>query len=175
MFSISSLCFLLITDFLSNPISSSSMVEPIEIDKSQNEVLIGDVFFTTSSETPEEVGMSSVLLENEGKTYMNSFCFGYRPSQKFDNYYLAYMLRSPNVRKKIVFLAQGISRYNISKNKVMEIEIPIPSYDEQREIGLYFRHLDNLITLHEHKLDKIKKQKETLMQLLLTGIVRVDI
>ena len=85
------------------------------------------------------------------------------------------MLRSPNVRKKIVFLAQGISRYNISKNKVMEIEIPIPSYDEQREIGLYFRHLDNLITLHEHKLDKIKKQKETLMQLLLTGIVRVDI
>ena len=167
--------FITYMNVFSNPISSSSMVEPIEIDESQNEVWIGDVFFTTSSETPEEVGMSSVLLENEGKTYLNSFCFGYRPSQKFDNYYLAYMLRSPNVRKKIVFLAQGISRYNISKNKVMEIEIPIPSYDEQREIGLYFRHLDNLITLHEHKLDKIKKQKETLMQLLLTGIVRVDI
>lgn len=125
------------------------MVEPIEIDESQNEVRIGDVFFTTSSETPEEVGMSSVLLENKGKTYLNSFCFGYRPTQKFDNYYLAYMLRSSNVRKRIVFLAQGISRYNISKNKMMEIEIPIPSYDEQREIGLYFKHLDNLITLHQ--------------------------
>lgn len=95
--------FITYMNVFSNPISSSSMVEPIEIDESQNEVWIGDVFFTTSSETPEEVGMSSVLLENEGKTYLNSFCFGYRPSQKFDNYYLAYMLRSPNVRKKIVF------------------------------------------------------------------------
>lgn len=143
--------FITYMNVFSNPIASSSMVEPIEIDESQNEVRIGDVFFTTSSETPEEVGMSSVLLENKGKTYLNSFCFGYRPTQKFDNYYLAYMLRSSNVRKRIVFLAQGISRYNISKNKMMEIEIPIPSYDEQREIGLYFKHLDNLITLHQRE------------------------
>ena len=63
------------------------------------------------------------------------------------------MLRSNEVRKKIVFLAQGISRYNISKNKMMEIEIPVPCLEEQQQIGSYFRNLDNLITLHQRVLD----------------------
>lgn len=62
---------------------------------------------------------------------------------------MAYMLRSEAVRKKITFLAQGISRYNISKNGVMEIEVPIPSLDEQERLGRYFKDLDNLITLHQ--------------------------
>ena len=135
----------------SNAISDSEMVEPIEIDTKQNEVKKGDVFFTTSSETPEEVGMSSVLLEDCENTYLNSFCFGYRPIEKFDNRYLAFMLRSSEMRKKITFLAQGISRYNISKNRMMEIEIPIPSLSEQQKIGSYFQSLDNLITLHQRK------------------------
>ena len=141
-------------------ISSSKMVEPIEIDNKQNVVKAGDVFFTTSSETPEEVGMSSVMLENWPNTYLNSFCFGYRPIEIFDNYYLAYMLRSDSVRENIVFLAQGISRYNISKNRVMEIEVPIPQMEEQRLLGNYFRKLDNLITLHQRKLNKLQDLKK---------------
>ncbi|WP_373845572.1 restriction endonuclease subunit S, partial [Clostridium sp.] len=59
-----------------NPISNPEMIEKVEIDKSQNQVVYGDVFFTTSSETPEEVGMSSIWLSNEKNTYLNSFCFG---------------------------------------------------------------------------------------------------
>ena len=98
--------------------------------------------------------MSSVMLENRPNTYLNSFCFGYRPIEKFDNYYLAYMLRSDSVRENIVFLAQGISRYNISKKKVMEIEVPIPQMAEQRLLGDFFRNLDNLITLHQRKQNK---------------------
>ena len=136
----------------SNPISNPEMTEPIEIDLKQNEVEVGDVFFTTSSETAKEVGMSSVLLEKRGKTYLNSFCFGFRPSKKIDSYYLAYMLRSESAREKIILLAQGISRYNISKNKVMEIAVSLPSLDEQKLIGQYFRQLDHLITLHQRKL-----------------------
>jgi restriction endonuclease S subunit len=49
------------------------------------------------------------------------------------------------------FLAQGISRYNISKNKMMDIEIPVPTMSEQQQVGGYFRNLDNLITLHQRK------------------------
>ena len=44
----------------------------------QNKVKYGDIFFTTSSETPEEIGMSSVLLNEMEEVYLNSFCFGYR-------------------------------------------------------------------------------------------------
>ena len=143
--------FVTYMNVFSNPISNPEMTEPIEIDPKQNEVEVGDVLFTTSSETPEEVGMSSVLLEKRGKTYLNSFCFGFRPSEKIDSYYLAYMLRSESAREKIILLAQGISRYNISKNKVMEIAVSLPSLDEQKLIGQYFRKLDNLITLHQRQ------------------------
>jgi len=143
--------FVTYMNVFSNPISNPEMTEPIEIDPKQNEVEVGDVFFTTSSETPEEVGVSSVLLEKRGKTYLNSFCFGFRPSEKIDSYYLAYMLRSESAREKIILLAQGISRYNISKNKVMEIAVSLPSLDEQKLIGQYFRQLDNLITLHQRQ------------------------
>ena len=143
--------FVTYMNVFSNPISNPEMTEPIEIDPKQNEVEVGDVFFTTSSETPEEVGMSSILLEKRGKTYLNSFCFGFRPSEKIDSYYLAYMLRSESAREKIILLAQGISRYNISKNKVMEIAVSLPSLDEQKLIGQYFRQLDNLITLHQRE------------------------
>ena len=86
----------------SNPVADPAMVEPIEIDSKQRQVEVGDVFFTTSSETPDEVGMSSVLLEKHGPTYLNSFCFGYRPTEIFDPYYLAYMLRSEAVRKRSI-------------------------------------------------------------------------
>lgn len=135
----------------SNSVASHEMTEPVEIDERQNKVFAGDVLFTTSSETPEEVGMSSVWLENSDNTYLNSFCFGYRPNISFDPYYLAYMLRSSSMRKKITFLAQGISRYNISKNKMMDFEIPVPTMSEQQLVGGYFRNLDNLITLHLRK------------------------
>jgi len=166
--------FVTYMNVFSNPISNPEMTEPIEIDPKQNEVEVGDVFFTTSSETPEEVGMSSILLEKRGKTYLNSFCFGFRPSEKIDSYYLAYMLRSESTRAKIILLAQGISRYNISKNKVMEIAVSLPSLDEQKMIGQYFSQLDNLITLHQRELAEVGKYKEALMQLLLTGLVRVN-
>ena len=114
----------------SNPIANPNMIENVEVDSRQREVEVGDVFFTTSSETPEEVGMSSVLKKKIGITYLNSFCFGFRPSVKFDLDYLAFMLRSESVRKQIKLLAQGISRFNIAKTKMMYIDIQVPKIDE---------------------------------------------
>ena len=156
--------FVTYMNVFSNPVGSPDMTEKVEIDGTQNEVRLGDVLFTTSSETPEEVGMSSVWLENTENTYLNSFCFGYRPTVDFNPYYLAYMLRSSSMRKKITFLAQGISRYNISKNKMMDIEIPIPSVVEQTQIGEYFHNLDRLITLHQRKYEKLHNIKKSMLE-----------
>src|SRR5699024_10405383 len=76
----------------SNSISDPNMRENVEIDTKQQEVKKGDVFFTTSSETPEEVGMSSVWLSDAPHIYLNSFCFGFRPTVNiFHPYYLAYL------------------------------------------------------------------------------------
>lgn len=134
---------------LQNPVGSITQLDNIEIDEKQNAVKQGDVFFTTSSETPDEVGMSSVWKYDIPNIYLNSFTFGYRPNQEFDLDYLAYMLRSDSVRQKIKLLAQGISRFNISKTKMMEISIPIASDKEQTEIGKLFANVEALLSLHQ--------------------------
>ena len=64
-------------------------------------------------------------------------------------------------------------RFSIRDNVFFQMPIPIPDIDEQRKIGELLTCLDNLITLHQRKLEEMKKQKKALMQLLLTGIVRV--
>ncbi|WP_316399428.1 restriction endonuclease subunit S [Enterococcus faecium] len=148
-----------------NPKATLEQLENVEIDPRQNEVKKGDVFFTTSSETPEEVGMSSVWTHDINNIYLNSFTFAYRPTIKFDLDYLAFMLRSQSVRKKIIYLAQGISRYNISKTKMMDISVPIPvNFEEQQKIGNFFKQLDDTITLHQRKLDLLKETKKGFLQ-----------
>ena len=103
-------------------------------------------------------------LGNADNIYLNSFCFGYRPTIEFDKYYLAFMLRSAPIRKKFQLLAQGISRYNISKNKVMEMSIPVPSIEEQELLGAFFNNLNQTIALHQRKLDLLKEQKKGFLQ-----------
>lgn len=147
-----------------NTVSDITMTDKVEVDTTQNEVKYGDVLFTTSSETPEEVGMSSVWLGHMPNIYLNSFCFGFRPNQKIDPYFLGYSLRAPYMRDKIKILAQGISRYNISKNKVMELEISLPNNEEQRLLGNFLRNIDLSITLHQRKLEHLQLQKKSLLQ-----------
>lgn len=156
--------FITYMNVYSNNIADPTMVSPIEIDEKQHEVEVGDVFFTTSSETPDEVGMSCVLKEKQGIVYLNSFCFGFRPTKSFDLNFLAYMLRSNYVRNQIKILAQGVSRYNISKTKMMDISIIFPDYEEQKKIGEYFSNLDNLITIHQRKCDELKEFKKGMFQ-----------
>ena len=155
--------FVTYMNVFSNPIAQLNKTEPIEIDNKQNQVEYGDVFFTTSSETPDEVGMSSVWLENKGNIYLNSFCFGFRPFVKNDPYYMAYMLRANRFRKSMTLLAQGISRYNISKIGVMNIDIQLPNNQEQERIGKLFSEIDNLITLHQRKLEKLNNIKKSML------------
>ena len=54
----------------------------VEIGENENQskVQYGDVFFTTSSETPNEIGTTSILLNEVVEVYLNSFCFGFRPN-----------------------------------------------------------------------------------------------
>lgn len=104
--------------------------------------------------------MSSIWLGNSDNIYLNSFCFGFRPNIEIDPYYLGYYLRSNSFRKKITILAQGISRFNISKNKVLELSIDLPSLKEQKLIGQYFKDLDQSITLHQRKGFFLKQEQK---------------
>ena len=128
------------------------ITETERVKQTQNEVEYGDIFFTTSSETPEEVGMASVLLSEIRDCYLNSFCFGYRLFDKciYQPDFFRFYLRSSNLRKKIAILAQGSTRFNISKNEVMKMPIFLPSLAEQRKIS-------KLLSLIEDRIDTQKK------------------
>ena len=155
--------FITYMNVYANPIADINGVESIEIDNTQHVVEKGDIFFTTSSETPDEVAMSSVWLGNFNNIYLNSFCFGFHPKETIDSFYIAYLLRSMSFRNKVIPLAQGISRYNVSKNKVMDIKISIPPIKEQQKIGKFFSKIDDLIKCQQQKLEKLKNIKKSML------------
>lgn len=91
----------------------------------------------------------------------------------FDLTFLCHLLGTPQMLSQYRSLAAGSTVNNLNKELVGNTVVTIPSITEQRVLGDYLEQLDNLITLHQRKLDEMKKQKKALMQLLLTGIVRV--
>ena len=138
----------------------------ISENENQNSVLYGDVFFTISSETPKEIGMSSVLLEEVGEMYLNSFCFGYRPSssQILNPIFSSYLFRSFSFRREIIKLAQGSTRYNMSKSELMKLTILLPSLEEQKTISQFLSSIDIKIEIEKNILNKFHIQKQFLLQ-----------
>lgn len=130
----------------------------ISYDEKQNKVKFGDIFFTVSSETPDEVGMSSVLLNEVEELYLNSFCFGYRPFslQILSPFYARYLFRSEQFRKTVIVLAQGSTRYNLSKLGMMNLIIGLPSLPEQQKIATFLSSIDEKII---HCRNRLKRWK----------------
>ncbi|MBF7996609.1 restriction endonuclease subunit S [Rahnella laticis] len=153
--------------------------EKVNIGQKENQykVSYGDIFFTTSSETPEEVGMSSVLLSNIENTYLNSFCFGYRlfTFERVLPEFCKFVFRGDEMRRKISKLAQGATRYNLSKKRLMLLHIDLPPLPEQQKIAAVLTAADNEIELLQKKLAFLKQEKAALMQQLLTGKRRVKV
>ncbi len=153
-------------------------LERVDVDpyEQQNQVDTGDILLNGSSETPEEVGMASVYLaEDDAPAYLNSFCFGYRllSHSVADPLFLAYYLRSDEGRKLLRALAQGATRYNLSKRAFLELAFPFPEIDEQRAIAAVLSDMDAEIAALEAQREKVRQVKQGMMQVLLTGKVRL--
>ena len=86
-----------------------------------------------------------------------------------DNLFFAYSLHRANIASFLV----GGSRAKLNADTLMTLELLLPCVVEQTKIGRLFDNLDNLITLHQQKRDKLLKQRKAMQQYLLTGIVRV--
>ena len=133
----------------------------------QNRVQCGDMLFNTSSETPEEVGFCSVFSsDTEVPVYLNSFCFGYRykDKSKYIPLFLAYYLRSSCGRQLMHKLAQGITRFNLSKEYFNKAVVYYPSPEEQKKIADCLSEMDNLISVQSQKVELLKDQKKGMMQ-----------
>lgn len=109
----------------------------VNADENQKMLQRGDIIFTGSSETPDECGFSSVVMEEPAEPwYLNSFCFFLRLNDVdlLLPGFSKYLFRSENLRKQIIATANGITRFNVSKAKFLKIRIPLPPLQIQREI-----------------------------------------
>lgn len=145
-------------------------------DENQNKVKYGDLFFTTSSETPTEVGITSVLLDDPKEdVYLNSFCFGFRliDPHILSPHFARFYFRGYEFRKNMFKIAQGASRYNLAKKYFLRVEVYIPDdAEEQENIASVLNLIENEIDILQKKQRSIELQKKYLLSNLITGQIR---
>ena len=130
-----------------------------------------EVIVPASGETAEDIARASAV-EKSGVLLGGDLNI-LRPFDFINPLFLALAISNGEPQKELAKKAQGKSVVHIHNTDIQEVTIAYPSRTEQDRIVSVFRQLDNLITLHQRKLEEEKKKKKALMQLLLTGIVRV--
>ena len=143
--------------------------------ENQNRVERGDLLFNGSSETPEEVALCSLVTGEVSNLYLNSFCFGLRPRKgaEADGLFLTYYIRSAGGREIMKSLAQGSTRYNLSKKALLAAEVRMPVLSEQVAITAVLSDIDAELTALEARRAKTRALKQAMMQELLTGKTRL--
>ena len=131
----------------------------------QNIVRYGDVLFTLSSETPEEVGIGSVYLGNQ-EVYLNSFCFGVHITniQKVFSSYLSYYISTTQFRKFIYPFAQGSTRFNLCKADFEKSKFKLPSLENQKRIYESLKCLSGKVAAEDAILKQYHSQKQYLLR-----------
>ncbi|UOS63653.1 restriction endonuclease subunit S [Helicobacter pylori] len=162
---------------LNNVIIDTSILENVKIypNEKQNSFKKYDLFFNTSSETPKEVGMCAVLLDDIDQVFLNSFCFGFRIFDKaVDGLFLSYLINSEIGRKAFENLAQGSTRYNLSKSGFNNVCLSLPPLNEQIAIANILSALDKEInTSLKNKKRQFENIKKALNHDLMSAKIRV--
>ena len=153
-------------------ISGRVTLSPDEI--SSFEVRRGDVFFTRTSETVEEVGVAAVMLDDPCNTVFSGFVLRARPrDDRLDDEYKQYCFASKSVRLQIVSKATYTTRALTNGKALTSVEISIPPLPEQRAIAAALSDIDGLIDALNTLIAKKQAVKQATMQQLLTGRTRL--
>ena len=150
-----------------NTIADENICERVNVSEfeHQNIVQYGDILFTQSSETMEEVGFSSVWISSK-TPFLNSFCFGLRLKNLSFVYpqFMGYLLRSYKLRILIMRESQGATRINLSSERLKNIKFMLPCFDEQVVIADLIMKIDDYIAICEEKYSYLAKLKNGLLQ-----------
>lgn len=160
--------FITYMNIFSNSKINPNQVELVKLNEGekQNEIKYGDILITGSSETPLELGMTSVVLDNISGYYLNSFCFGFRLTN-FDTLlpeYARFLMRGNEVRKFMTLHAQGSTRFNLSKNTVKDkLKLNLPKIIEQKEIVNKLVEMETIKQQFDSKLSGTKSLQKSLI------------
>ena len=148
---------------------------------SENEIISfklkkGDVVFTRTSETIEDIGTSSVILDDVEKTTFSGFLLRAQPkTEDFEINFKIFCFSSNIIRRQIISTATKTSRALTTKNYLSNVVIPIPPLPEQQQIATILSNVDSQIQSQVQYKEKLERLKKSLMQKLLTGEVRVTV
>lgn len=121
-----------------------------------------EVIVPASGESAEDISRASVVVESGiilgGDLNIINKCSLLNPV------FLALTISNGNQQKEMSKRAQGKSVVHLHNSDLKEINLLFPEIKEQSLIGEYFEKIDNLITLHQRKLDELKNMKKTLLQ-----------
>jgi len=120
----------------------------------------GDVLFTTSSETPDDIGHSCVIGEDMQDTLFGYHLIRFRPIAKIDFQFSKYLLGAHYLRSWLSYRAVGMTRYGVSNSDFSDARIMLPPIDEQQRMATY---LDRKVCA----IDEIIRSKQELIDLLI--------
>ncbi|RYU62042.1 hypothetical protein EWI61_04495 [Methylolobus aquaticus] len=134
------------------------------------EVCKGDVFFTRTSETVEEIGVASVMLDEPERTVFSGFILRARPSdQSLDNTFKAYCFTPYYFRQQVISRASYTTRALTNGRSLSAVILVRPPIPEQRAIAGALSDVDALIAKLDQLIAKKRDLKQAAMQELLTG------
>lgn len=135
----------------------------------------GDVFFTRTSETVEEIGLSSILLDEIKDAVFSGFILrGRQKTDVFVHSFMKYCFRAENLRRQIKNTASYTTRALTNGSMLSKVIAPAPNKKEQSAIGKVLSDTDTLITALEQLITKKKAIKTATMQQLLNGSTRLS-
>jgi len=112
-----------------------------------------------------EHAIAVVPEENDGLLVSHRFPT-YRADGKSDIEFLHYIVSKEEFRRKLEFISPGGAGRNrvLNKKDFLKLKMYVPKLDEQKQIGNFFKQLDDTIALHQRKLDSLKEMKKSLLQ-----------
>ena len=116
----------------------------------------GDILYALYGATSGEVSISQI------KGAINQAILAIKPNDNYDSRFIMQWLRKQKQSIISTYLQGG--QGNLSGNIVKSLKIDVTSLSEQQKIGSYFQSLDNLITLHQRKVEKLKNIKKSMLQ-----------
>ena len=123
----------------------------------------GDILFTPSSETPKDIGHSVVISENLENAVFSYHLMRFRPIIDIDILYSHYFCNISSILNQLTKLATGSTRFTISLKSFSNIEINLPSLQEQTIIANFLSSIENKIDIEKKLLIKFEAQKKYLL------------
>ena len=131
----------------------------------------GDLLFSGSGETSEEIGRCAAYLGDE-PAYAGGDVIVLTPLEQ-NSLYLGYMMNQPTVARQKARMGQGDAVVHINTRNLAQIRIDLPPVEEQTAIAAILFDMDTEIATLERRRDKTRTLKQGMMQQLLTGRIRL--